>query len=284
MSVLNILRLFWKIPFLEKLLVNMTIGKEFGKAITKFPPNHYQYKTGTIRRVERDGIQYELDLSDLVDWYIYFGFKEPSRMILYKLVKDGSIIMDIGANVGDISMHFAQYTGDKGQVHSFEPDPTNFSRITKNLSLNNFKNIQLNNVGLGSQQAHLKMIVRDEHNRGMNQLVKEKVKEGEIGIEIIKLDDYIAAKGIIHIDLIKIDVEGFDFEVLNGASNTLDTIKPDLFIELDDRCLKKQGSSARELVAFLNSKSYLIEHAETAEKISTGMDFTNCHYDIIAKI
>ena len=78
----------------------MTIGKEFGKAITKFPPNHYQYKTGTIRRVERDGIQYELDLSDLVDWYIYFGFKEPSRMILYKLVKDGSIIMDIGANVG----------------------------------------------------------------------------------------------------------------------------------------------------------------------------------------
>ena len=161
MSVLNILRLFWKIPFLEQLLVNMTIGKEFGKSITKFPPNHYQYKTGTIRRVERDGIQYELDLSDLVDWYIYFGFKEPSRMHLYELVKEGSIIMDIGANVGDISMHFAKYTGEKGQVHSFEPDPMNFARITKNLSLNNFKNIQLNNLGMGSEESYLKISLRD---------------------------------------------------------------------------------------------------------------------------
>lgn len=283
MSVLNKFRLIWKIRPLENILVWLTKGKEYGKLVTKFPPNHYQYKVGSIRTVERDGIRYQLDLADLVDWYIYFGFIEPARMNLYNLVKPGSIVMDVGANVGDTTMHLAKYAGEKGQVHSFEPDTYNFARITKNLSLNNFKNITLNNLGLGAEESYLKIIVRDEHNRGMNQLIKEELKEGDAGVKIVKLDDYISENAIDHVDLIKIDVEGFDFEVLKGASQILDRIKPDLFIELDDRCLKKQASSAMELVAFLNTKGYEVKHAETAEKITSEMDFENCHFDIIGK-
>lgn len=283
MSLLNKLRLVWKIPFLERILLSFTVGKEFGKMVTKFPPNHYQYRKGTFRQTKRDGINYKLDLSDLVDWYIYFGFKEPSRMDLYNLIEEGQTVFDIGANVGDITMHIAQKIGDRGVIHSFEPDPINYKRISKNISLNTFKNIHLNNMGLGSETAKLKIIVRDEYNRGMNQLVKGSVKEGDDFIQIMRFDDYVKKNGINKIDVIKIDVEGFDFEVLKGASDTLDKFHPKLFIELDDDCLIKQDASATQLVTFLEKKGYKITNVDTKKLINSSMDFSKCHYDIIAE-
>lgn len=283
-KVLDTLRLIWKLGLFEKMLVDLTKGKVFGLPVTKFPPNHYQYSEGTIRRCERDGINYELDLSDMVDWYIYFGFREPSREKLYELVEEGNVVFDVGANVGDVAMHAAKRVGDRGKIYAFEPDQTNIGRITKNLEQNSFDNIVLNKVGLGDEEGSFSLYSVEPGNRGMNRILpsEDGVSESSY-IQVTTMDRYVEEHKIDSINLIKIDVEGYEFKVLKGGISTLKRFSPLLFIELDDRNLRYQGSCAAKLVSFLIENGYEVWRADGDDRVEVGMDFTECHFDIIAR-
>jgi len=282
--IINTIREIWKIRFLENILVKITTNKIYGTSITKTPPNHYQYKTGSIRQTQKDGINYELDISDIMDWYIYFGFREPARLKLYDLISEGDIVFDVGANIGDTTLHFAKIIGDNAKVHSFEPDPINHNSIQKNISLNNFKNIILNKIGLGNVKGSFKIHTLDQKNKGMNRIVSdsEDVKNSR-EIQVTTINEYVKENNIQKLDLIKIDVEGYEFNVLKGSVEVLNRFHPKLFIELDDENLKAQGSSAKKLVMFLLDIGYDIFQAETDEKITSEIDFSHCHYDIVAK-
>jgi FkbM family methyltransferase len=283
-QLLDIFRLLWKIKPFEDFLVSMTRDKVFGSPVTKFPPNHYQYPKGTIRNVNRNGINYHLDLSDSIDWYIYYGFRETSRQSLYELIREGDHIVDVGANVGEITLNAAKITGAKGRINAFEPDPCNFKRMKENLSLNNFYNIRPQLVGLGDKTGMFPLCYINERNQGMNRILNSPPDQQKITeIEVITLDKFAMENHITKLDLIKIDVEGFEYKVLKGAEDTLNKFHPTLFIELDEKNLVDQGNSAKQLVEFLENKGYTLSHAETKEKITQISDFRNCHYDIIGR-
>lgn len=278
---LDSIREVWKIPFLEKYLVSRSLGKIYGSFITKLAPNHYSYSRGTIREVDRNGIAFRLDISDLVQWYIYFGFIEVSREMLYSQIKNGDVVLDVGANIGETSLNIANIVGDKGCVHSFEPFPETFESFQHNLSLNNFSNIKVNRVGLGDTEEEVGMEIRDNSNRGMN-AIKQLDDDSERKIKIVKLDSYIKENQINKVDLIKIDVEGFELRVLKGAAETLENLKPRLFIELDDNNLRDQGDSAAELIRYLKNLNYSIVNSNNNMGVFEEDEFSNCHYDIIA--
>lgn len=283
-KLLDALRSIFKIRALEKLLVQLTKNKLFGSPITKLPPNHYQYSKGSYRKANRNGIYYQLDLSDTVDWYIYYGFKEESRQAFYKLMLTGDHIVDIGANVGDVSLNAAKICGENGKVHAFEPDPINYQRLQNNLRLNHFTNIQTHQLGLGDNVGTFVMRRVSDGNQGMNRIVNHPPGgKATIEIEVTTLDNFFEKNGIERVDLIKIDVEGFEYKVLKGAEKTLNRFQPVLFIELDDQNLSEQGSSAKELVQFLEEKGYELTHAEKNKKVTSETDFKNCHYDIVGK-
>jgi FkbM family methyltransferase len=282
--LLDIFRLLWKIKVFEDLLVSMTMDKPFGSAVTRFPPNHYQYKKGTIRKANRNGINYQLDLSDTIDWYIYYGFKETSRLSLYELIHEGDHVIDVGTNVGEIALNAARITGGKGRVYAFEPDPRNFKRMKENLNLNNFYNIKPHLLGLGDKIGTYTLCYVDDRNQGMNRILD--ATDGlqkTVEIEVSTLDKFVMENHFTKLNLVKVDVEGFEYKVLKGAEDTITKFRPTLFVELDDENLIAQGNSAKELVEFLEKKGYSLSHAETNEKISKTSDFSNCHYDIIAK-
>ena len=83
------------------------------------------------------------------------------------------------------------------------------------------------------------------------------------------------------LNLIKIDVEGYELNVLKGASQTLKNLKPKLFIELDNSNLQRQGHSASELIKFLNQFNYTITNANNNKHVNFNDNFDNCHFDII---
>ncbi len=283
-KLLNFLRLVLKFPAFEGILANLTNGKTFGGFITKLPANHYQYPVNSIREVERDGIKYRLDISDTVDWYIYFGFKEISRQRLYELIKPGITMFDVGANVGDVSLHAAKFVGASGKVYAFEPDYINFKRLSANIELNNFRQLIAINKGLGDKPGKFTIGVVDEGNRGMNRITGVSTKETASNtIDVTTMDILFQEMKIDKVDVIKIDVEGFEMNVLKGGTEVISKHHPVFFIELDDNNLKDQGSSATQLVDFLESKGYKINHAETGEQITASQSFKNCHFDIIAK-
>ncbi|HEY4799779.1 MAG TPA: FkbM family methyltransferase, partial [Bacteroidia bacterium] len=120
-------------------------------------------------------------------------------------------------------------------------------------------------------------------NRGGNRISTKNIIDAET-IQIKRLDEVKEVRSLSKIDLIKIDVEGYELKVLKGAETILRTFKPTLFIEVDNNNLSEQGDSASLLITYLNHLGYnKIINAETNTIVTPAIDFTNCHYDIIAK-
>lgn len=134
---------------------------------------------------------------------------------------------------------------------------------------------------MGNISGKYFLSIIDENNLGMNKIVPVANNIKGSYIDIITIDEYVKEKNIKNIDLIKIDVEGFEMNVLLGGKNSINRFKPKLFVELDNNNLKEQGFSAKEIISFLENKNYNIVNAETLMQVKVSDDFENCHYDII---
>lgn len=279
--ILNFFRTIFKIPFSEQWLRGKTLNKSVDSFWAKLAPNNYQYRSGSIRKFLYNGIKLELDISDYFPHYLYFGFEDNAHKNLMSLVKKDDVILDIGTNYGTTILQFAKLTGDNGRCYGFEPDPINFKICQKNLSLNSFENISVENVGLGNEAAELFLVVDTATNRGGNRISDDIEGKENYKVKIIRIDDWIDDKEIKKIDLVKIDVEGFETNVLKGGIQTWKKLRPILFIELDDDNLRQQNSSAKELVGLVERLGYSIKKAGTREIISSENFFTKCHYDIV---
>jgi FkbM family methyltransferase len=202
---------------------------------------------------------------------------------LFTLCQKGYTVIDVGTNIGYVLLKFAQIVGPQGKVYGFEPDPFNYFKCLHNLSLNKFTNIHVENCGLGHLRGSFNLSVDTNSNRGGNRITLGDNSKEMVKVKVIKLDNFIAMHHIPKIDLVKIDVEGFELNVLKGAENIIKQHQPTLFIELDDNNLKQQGQSARELVEFVVNLGYQVTHAEVETVITPNNDFRNIHIDIICK-
>ena len=281
MNPKDTIRRLFKVPLFEKLLSGYTKNKVYGSGLTKLTPNHYSYKSPAIRKVTRNDIHFQLDIANIVDWNIYFGFYETAREKLFRLHPDPKTIFDIGANIGEISLRFAQLF-PQATIHSFEPFPETFRTLKQNVSLNCFPNIRLHPLGLGAQKGAVFFEERAIGNPGMNRVTSD-LQRSSMQAAITTLDTFAEEHGGPAISLIKIDVEGYEMEVLKGAEKTIKEHHPIFFIELDDDNLKEQGSNALELVKLLISHGYEVYHSETNSKLTETSDFDHCHFDIVAK-
>ncbi len=277
---LNFFRNISKLKIFESVICRLTQNKPLASLIARVPANYYQYPVNSIRKVQRNNIWFELDISDYMEWIIYFGIQVEPREKLYSLSKNASVVFDIGANIGETTLNFVNHISENGIIHSFEPDENCYKKLLHNISINNFSNIRTNNFGLGNEEGAYYLASDTHNNKGGNRVLVDSNKPDNIYIK--RMDDYVKSEHITNIDLIKIDVEGFEFNVLKGAEKTIVEFRPTLFIELNDNNLKEQKSSARELILFLEKYYSIIKDALTNELITSESEFTNCHLDIIA--
>lgn len=282
--ILNQLRKVFQIPFLEQQLRSVVQGKDSQSAIGRLVPNNYQYPLGSIRKFNFNGVNLELDIQDYVSHYLYFGFKDAGHLQLMNLVKPGDVVLDIGTNYGTTILQFAKKVGDTGFCYGFEPDFLNFEICKKQLLINDVKNIKVENIGLGEKEGEFYLVVENETNRGCNKVFDvPKNEKTSTKVKVSTLDIWMLSHSLAKVDLIKIDVEGFEYNVLKGAKKVISQFKPRFFIELDDNNLQEQNSSAKNVVDFLQSCDYSVYHSVTGKKIETTDGFENCHFDIIAK-
>jgi FkbM family methyltransferase len=278
--ILNFFRLLLKFPFFEKIICKYTQGRKLNTFIAKLPANYYQYPINSIRNVNRNNIYFELDISDYMEWLIYFGIQVEPREKLFSLSNNANIVFDIGANIGETTLNFSKRINSNGMIHSFEPADNCYKKLEKNILLNKFINIKVNYFGLGDTEGKFYLESDVKNNKGANKVHLNSQKESNI--EIKRLDNYVENEKIEKIDLIKIDVEGFEYNVLIGGELSIGKFRPVLFIELDDNNLKQQNSSAQKLILFLEKYYSRIVEAESENIINSKMDFSLCHFDIIA--
>lgn len=282
--VLNFFRMFFILSGFDQVISMFTKNKPATSLVVKMIPPNYLYSTGTRRRVDYRGISFYADVSDSMDHVVYYGIQDPAQEKLFSLVKPGMNVMDVGTNIGLTALMFAKLVGDEGKVFGFEPDPLNHSKAAKNISLNKFKTLQLFNIGLGDTEGQATIYNVNQGNRGMLRILnKPEASEmfDKTTINLTTIDRFMCKQQLNGIDLVKIDVEGFELNVLKGASGLLSTRHPVLFIELDDNNLMEQNASALELLRYLWSFGYETEHAVTGMAVDESTEFDNCHFDII---
>lgn len=280
--ILNLFRALFKVPMLESYLASRTAGLPPDHWICKLVPNPYQYVPETFRNVNRDGVSLRVDISDYIGHYLYFGFADPAMKKLFALCGESSTAIDVGANIGWTVLLLARIA-KKGTVWGFEPEPRNFEDCQTNIKLNSFGNVTLFPIGLGDANGRVLMEIRTPSNRGGNRVALHP-GESVHQVEVARLDDFGPASKLVNIDLIKIDVEGYELQVLRGAEKMLRKHRPALFIEVDENNLRDQGDSAEELVRFIMKVGYReIVRADDDSQVSATTKFDNCHFDIIAR-
>lgn len=278
-KILNLVRTVFMLPPLERALARMTRGRPVESLIGKLPANCYQYSKPAWRSVVRAGISYELDIADLVDWAVYFGYSQGSKQRLFSMAHPGDTVIDVGSNIGEMLLTFAKTVTPTGQVFGFEPDPANHAKCRRNISLNSCTHVTLESLALGRGKATLNLVCVDERNRGMNRIVQN--EDSGTRVRVLPLDQYVTEKRLERIDLIKIDVEGFEMCVLEGARQSLERFRPRLFIEVCDEFLRGNGTSAAQLIKWVLQLPYSITNAASGAPIDASTDLTGCAIDII---
>jgi FkbM family methyltransferase len=261
----NFVRWFFKSPPLERFLLSRILGRPANAFFRKLIPPVYLYNRGKLRVVQRDHINYALDISRLIDHAIFFDrICDPGWANLLKCITQEMVVVDTGANIGYLTLHFARAC-PLGCVFAFEPDSDSYRDLQRNLALNSFRNIKTFSLALGDQSGTAALYKIYPRNPGANRILSgepEEVYKSEM-ITVVKMDDIAESVGIQRIDVWKIDVEGYEMAVLQGGAESIRKWRPILFVELVDENLREHGWSASLLVQFIEGLGYNVFDART---------------------
>lgn len=158
----------------------------------------------------------------------------------------GMYVIDIGAYIGDHTVAYAKAVGANGRVYAFEPYRAAFECLMHNMQ--NYPRVVLYQQGIGCERTLASIQPRADDNPGANMLVAA-VEEMAVLVEPLDTKELPA-------DFIKIDAEGCEYNILIGATNTLDRYRPKLLIEINRAALKAQGSSAERVFRYLDRHGY----------------------------
>jgi FkbM family methyltransferase len=173
-----------------------------------------------------------------------------------KCVPGSGLILDIGSNFGFYSLVASRINKDV-KIVAFEPNPSMFERINHNIALNNFNNISVEQKGVSDRKGVLDFFISDDTNTGMSGLAKKSnSREETIQVEVTDIDSFLSENRFPAVSLVKIDVEGNEFNVLKGMKNVLKSDRPVLFIELYNDYLQSFGHSVSEVIVFMRDMNY----------------------------
>ena len=151
----------------------------------------------------------------------YGTYEELEAKIMEEKIKVGSIVVDVGANIGLHTLNMARIVGNTGRVFAFEPDPSNFEILGENVKINNYQNIILEEKAVGDKHGRV-TLYQSDHPGNHRLFAQTKQAKGEVEVELTSLDKYFIDSNLAEkINFIKIDVEGLEFSVLNGMKNIL---------------------------------------------------------------
>ena len=260
-------------PRIDGLLADLIELFPNSTLLRRVAPGPPLYASGSTRSIRRYGINFEIDVSDYPGWSLfYYSTADSSRGVL-EFANEADVVLDIGGNIGQTALMLAKKVGEAGKVISFEPFPNSISRFEKNLALNpDVANVSLQKFGLGSKEQDVRMIEEGANNSAGNRIVANDaaVSAQVIEIKVRVLDDFVRDLAPERIDLIKIDVEGYEMRVLEGAEKTLVKFRPKLFIEVSDQALQNQNSSASEVISFLAHLGYRFRDMSTSRSITSA--------------
>jgi FkbM family methyltransferase len=188
--------------------------------------------------------------------------------LMRRFLRPGQTIIDVGANLGYLTRVFARSTGLGGRVHAFEPNPIIFSLLEKNVSA--FPQVSLYNVGLSSSDARLPLFIAGlDHSVGSfakeypatHVFYQESGQLNSTVSELVAGDRFMEKIGIRHADILKIDVEGWELNVLGGLERTIsESQRLTIFCEFNPMAQECAGRGKRELLDWFLDRQFALAY------------------------
>lgn len=250
-------------------LLYKTMFKFFsGHGIGKFYPvrvvNEFIFSHLKTTFAETEGHKLFLDSKDSLGLSIY-GIYEPFETELVKKeIKNGDVVLDIGANIGYYTLVFAKIVGERGKVFAFEPDPTNFSLLKKNIEINGYKNVILVQKAVSNKTGKIKLYICED-NKGDHRIYNSHDGRQSIEVEVIRLDDYFKNYSG-QINFIKMDTQGAEGGAIQGMFDILRKNNVKITTEFWPIGLKRFGIDPQKYLKLLIEFGFKLHEVDEREK------------------
>lgn len=181
-------------------------------------------------------------------------YEVDTQSIILSLLGEGDTFVDIGGNVGMASLTAARAVGERGHILAFEPNPDVHAIFREAIARNGIRTIDLRNAAMGDEPGRLELFIPDE-NHGEASFGKPATARAGKTVEVEVVDGRTLAD-LETIELVKIDVEGFEEHVLRAIGPAIERHRPFVITEMVGGHLARCGSSVEAIVALMEERGY----------------------------
>ena len=225
------------------------------RALRRFPP------AGDLTYSDADGYVRVADLRDHMESLVFVGRHRLPKTVA-ALLRTGDWAIDIGANVGSIAGQMCRAVGGAGLVWAFEPIPRNVARLQGFQEANGLTQLRLFDCALSSTSGTAPIRLAGDTSSGHASFTASWIDAGRLDVPVRRLDDLTAdLDNPPPLRLIKLDVEGFESQVLAGAEATIGRFRPWIHCEFNDIILRDAGSSSEMLLQAFEDLGYRVAPA-----------------------
>ncbi|MDR2645578.1 MAG: FkbM family methyltransferase [Holosporaceae bacterium] len=193
------------------------------------------------------------------------GIYDPNlAVVINTLLSEGGVFLDVGANMGYISLLAGKVVGAKGHVYALEPCSRDFTRLLDNINLNDFSGIvSARQLAVSDKSGEEELLIAVEERSSLNTLGSEIPVKGveAIGMEkvsITTIDEFVKKEKIRKVDVLKLDIEGSELKALEGARKTIAQCRPAIILGHNRSALKACNSDYSELQKTLMEMDYCV--------------------------
>lgn len=205
----------------------------------------------------------------LMHYWVNKNERENEIILLTKLVSSGDTVIDIGANVGTVTLPLACAVSNQGRVISIEAHPRTYRYLQGNIALNqHLNNIVSINIAIGHKIGEV--YFSDISSDDMNSIVQKSVDV--LKVPMTRLDTIIKEHNVLHVRLLKIDIEGYEFFALIGAKEALQICDIVVF-ESWEKHFKTYGYSTKDILDYLRENQFLIYKKLENSFIEVPLDY-----------
>ena len=243
----------------QKSIKKMSQGRGFGK--NPILKKILKSIEGNLKTefTEVQGSKMFLDPGDSLNLSINGVYGELDTKIIREEIHEGDIVIDVGANIGYYTLIFAQLVGKTGKVIAFEPEPKNFKILKKNIEINNYDNVIVEQKIVSEKYGKMKLYVSNSDIVG-HRIHQMGNLENFVEVESITLDDYMKKLNLDEkVNFIKIDVEGAEPKVLDGSKKILEKNEYlKIFTEFNREVVKNYGIDPKKMIDLLYREGFKI--------------------------
>lgn len=211
----------------------------------------------------------------------FMNYEAKDADMILRLIPEWGGVLDVGANIGWYSLLIA-YNSKGCQIHAFEPIPSTYSYLKKNIELNQLINVTSHEFGLSNERKDMTFYFYPEGSGNASSEILSERADAKFTCHVERLDEFVTHNKL-HVNFIKCDVEGAELLVFQGAVETLERDKPIVFAEMLRKWAAKFNYHPNEIINLFSSLGYYCLHADgptlkevveiTAETIETNFFF-----------